>query len=59
MRSTAKVGSLSSAQIAHYDEFGYVTVQNVLGADGVARYLQRAKEIANGDVPEEASNQGL
>jgi phytanoyl-CoA hydroxylase len=50
------VGSLSAEQIDHYREEGYVVVPNVLTPAEIDRYLNRASEIANGDIPEDATS---
>jgi phytanoyl-CoA hydroxylase len=50
------VGSLNAEQIDHYQREGYVVVPNVLTRDEIDRYLERASEIANGNVPEAATN---
>jgi phytanoyl-CoA hydroxylase len=50
------MGSLSSEQIQHFREHGYVIVPEVLTKAEIDRYLTRAREIALGDVPEEAAN---
>jgi phytanoyl-CoA hydroxylase len=50
------VGTLSAADIAHYEEHGYVVVPGVLAPDETERYKRRAREIALGDVPEAAAN---
>jgi ectoine hydroxylase-related dioxygenase (phytanoyl-CoA dioxygenase family) len=50
------MGSLSSEQIEHYREHGYVIVPEVITPAQIDRYLTRAREIALGDVPEEAAN---
>lgn len=47
---------LSAEQIDHYHEEGYVVVQSVLTPHEIDRYLDRASEIANGEVPEAAEN---
>ena len=49
------MGSLSTEQIDHYWELGFVVVPKVLGQDEIERYLTRVREIALGDVPEEAA----
>jgi phytanoyl-CoA hydroxylase len=50
------MGGLTAEQIEHYEERGFVVVPNVLGRDEIDRYLNRAREIAQGDIPEEAAN---
>ncbi|MDG2304025.1 MAG: phytanoyl-CoA dioxygenase family protein [Candidatus Binatia bacterium] len=50
------MGSLSTHQIDHYWEHGYVVVPGVLEPDQIERYLSRAKEIARGDFPDGAAN---
>jgi phytanoyl-CoA hydroxylase len=50
------VSSLNAEQIDHYQREGYVVVPNVLTRDEIDRYLKRASEIANGNVPEAATN---
>jgi len=50
------VGSLSTDEIEHYREQGYVVVRGALGPDEIERYTRRAGEIARGDVPEAAAN---
>lgn len=47
---------LTEEQIEHYKEEGYVVVPKVLDAAEIDRYLNRAREIAHGDVPEAAAN---
>jgi phytanoyl-CoA hydroxylase len=47
---------LSEEQIRHYREEGYVVVPGVLDRNQIDRYLNRAREIAHGDVPESAAN---
>jgi len=49
------VGSLTPKQVEHYHEHGYVVVPGVLDPAEVERYRARARKIALGDVPEEAS----
>ena len=49
------MSGLSSAQIEHYREHGYVIVPKVLERDEIDRYCRRAREIALGDVPESAA----
>ena len=49
------MGSLTPEQLEHYDEHGYVVVPGVLDPAEVERYRARARKIALGDVPEEAS----
>ncbi|MBW2416318.1 MAG: phytanoyl-CoA dioxygenase family protein [Deltaproteobacteria bacterium] len=46
--------SLSTEQIDHYREQGYVVVPQALGPDEIKRYLSRATAIAHGDYPPEA-----
>lgn len=48
--------SLTQAQIAHYHEHGYVIVPGVLTEAEIERFRNRAREIAQGDVPKEAAN---
>jgi phytanoyl-CoA hydroxylase len=48
-------GSLTPEQVEHYHEHGYVVVPGVLEPAEAERYRVRAREIALGDVPEEAS----
>jgi len=50
------MGSLTPEQIEHYREEGYVVVADVLDEAQIERYLDRAREIAHGDIPEEATN---
>jgi phytanoyl-CoA hydroxylase len=50
------VGSLSSDQIEHYWEHGYVIVPGVLDEEQIERYKKRAREISLGDVPEPAAS---
>jgi phytanoyl-CoA hydroxylase len=50
------MGSLSDAQLEHYAEHGYVVVPGVLAQGEIQRYLDRAREIALGDIPEAAAN---
>lgn len=50
------MGSLTPEQIDHYWEEGYVIAPSVLDRDEIARYLERAREIALGDIPEAAAN---
>jgi len=50
------MGSLTAEQIEHFEEQGYVVVPRVLEPNQVDRYLSRAREIANGDIPEAAAN---
>lgn len=50
------MGSLTPEQIEHYREEGYVVVPHVLDDAQIDRYLDRAREIAHGDIPEEAAN---
>lgn len=47
---------LTEDQILHYREEGYVVVPKVLEREEIDRYLNRAREIAHGDVPEAAAN---
>ncbi len=47
---------LDAKQIQHYREEGYVVVPNLLTPEEIDRYLNRASEIANGDLPEAAAN---
>ncbi len=49
------MGSLTPKQVEHYHEHGYVVVPGVLDPAEVERYRARARKIALGDVPEEAS----
>ena len=49
------VPGLSSSQIEHYREHGYVILPRVLEQDEIDRYLGRAREIALGDVPDSAA----
>ena len=46
---------LTSSQIEHYREHGYVVLPRVLEEDEIERYLARAREIAEGDVPKSAA----
>jgi phytanoyl-CoA hydroxylase len=48
------MSGLHSAQISHYREQGFVVVPGVINDDEIERYRLRAREIALGDVPEEA-----
>ena len=48
------MSSLHSAQISHYREQGFVVVPGVINDGEIERYRLRAREIALGDVPEEA-----
>jgi len=48
------MSGLRSAQISHYREQGFVVVPGVIDDDEIERYRLRAREIALGDVPEEA-----
>jgi len=50
------MGGLDTEQIEHYEREGYVVVPQVLDRTQIDRYLGRAREIALGDVPEEAAN---
>jgi len=50
------MGSLSQEQIDHYWEEGYVVAPSVLTPAEITRYLERAREIALGDIPEAAAN---
>ena len=47
---------LSTDQIEHYREHGWVTVPGVLTDDEIERYRARAREIALGDLPDDATN---
>ncbi len=47
---------LSRKQIEHFAEEGYVVVPGILDRLQIDRYLLRASEIANGDVPESSRN---
>jgi phytanoyl-CoA hydroxylase len=47
---------LNAEQIDHFEREGYVVVPQVLTAEEIDRYKNRAREIAHGDVPEAASN---
>jgi phytanoyl-CoA hydroxylase len=50
------MGSLTQDQIDHYWQEGYVIASSVLETDEIERYLSRAREIANGDIPDAAAN---
>jgi len=50
------MGSLTAEQIEHFDEHGYVVVPQVIDRTQIDRYLNRAREIAHGDIPEAAAN---
>lgn len=50
------MGSLTSEQIEHFHQQGYVVVPRVLEPEQIERYKNRACEIANGDVPDAAAN---
>ena len=50
------IGSLTAEQIEHFDEHGYVVVPQVIDRTQIDRYLNRAREIAHGDIPEAAAN---
>jgi len=50
------MGSLDSEQIDHYWREGYVIVPRVLEPEQIEKILDRAREIAHGDIPEAASN---
>ena len=50
------MSGLTTEQIEHYDEHGYVVVDRVLEPTEIQRYLDRAREIALGDLPDEARN---
>ncbi|MCC6794546.1 MAG: phytanoyl-CoA dioxygenase family protein [Candidatus Hydrogenedentes bacterium] len=42
---------LTDAQRKHYEEEGYVLINNVLSRDEIDRYKTRARELANGAIP--------
>jgi len=50
------MAGLSPEQIDHYRDRGYVVVPRVLDDDAIERFRRRAREIALGDLPAEASN---
>lgn len=49
------MSSLSDSQVAEYHDQGFVIVPGVLDDDEIDRYRGRAREIALGDVPPEAT----
>ena len=44
--------TLSAAQVAEFNETGFLIFQNVLEPDELAEMRQRAEEIARGEIPE-------
>jgi phytanoyl-CoA hydroxylase len=50
------MAGLDPDQIAHYREQGYVVVPSVLDDAEIQRFRGRAREIALGDLPDEAAN---
>jgi phytanoyl-CoA hydroxylase len=50
------MSSLSEAQIEHYSEHGYVIVPGVMSDAEMERFRTRARELALGDLPDEAAN---